>query len=52
MGTGRIKTTENSYKPATVKKDAAACQTGRPRIGVRCTTPDNRSWPLFFRVIF
>jgi transposase len=30
--------TENKFRPTTVKKEAAACLTGIPRIGVRCTT--------------
>jgi hypothetical protein len=38
-----------AFIPAAIKKDAAACQTGRPRIGVRCTTPDNNSVNHFFK---
>jgi hypothetical protein len=37
------------FKSATVKQDAAASHAGRPRIGVRCTTPDKSSWSLFYR---
>jgi hypothetical protein len=35
-------------QPAAVKQNAAACHTGRPRIGVRRATPDNRSRSLFY----